>query len=59
MSRLQEKDRFVSEASPVFVPSLELTAGQPPTVAANGGSSYMSFDVDGDAERWGLACIAV
>ena len=33
----------------VFVPPLELTQGQPPPVAANGGLSYMSFDRDGDA----------
>lgn len=32
-----------------YVPSFELTEGQPPPVAANGGVSYMSFDVDGDA----------
>ena len=49
MSQPQEKDRLVIENSPVFVPSLELTKGQPPPVAANGGLSYMSFDVDGDA----------
>ena len=32
-----------------YVPPLELTAGQPPPIAANGGLSYMSFDQDGDA----------
>lgn len=32
-----------------FVPSLELTAGQPTPIAANGGLSYMSFDEHGDA----------
>ncbi|MCY4470879.1 MAG: hypothetical protein OXC08_19365, partial [Thiotrichales bacterium] len=32
----------------VYVPSLELTQGQPPPIAANGGLSYMSFDRDGD-----------
>ena len=32
-----------------YVPDLELTAGQAPPVAANGGLSYMSYDVDGDA----------
>ena len=37
-----------SEAS-VYVPSFELTAGQPAPVAANGGRSYMSLDRDGDA----------
>ena len=35
--------------SPAYVPSLQLTEGQPPPVAANGGLSYMSFDKDGDA----------
>ena len=35
--------------SSAYVPSLELTEGQPPPVAANGGLSYMSFDRDGDA----------
>ncbi|MDE2978460.1 MAG: hypothetical protein OXU63_13210 [Acidobacteriota bacterium] len=32
-----------------YVPPLQLTKGQPPPVAANGGLSYMSFDRDGDA----------
>ena len=32
-----------------YVPSLELTAGQPAPVAANGGLSYMSYDHNGDA----------
>jgi hypothetical protein len=36
-------------ASPPFVPALELTTHQPPPVAANGGVSYLQFDVDGDA----------
>ena len=36
-------------ASSVYVPSLQLTEGQPPPIAANGGLSYMSFDRDGDA----------
>jgi hypothetical protein len=35
--------------SSVYVPSLELTGGQPPPIAANGGLSYMSFDQGGDA----------
>ena len=52
MSHL-EKDiethvRTKTESS-VYVPSLQLTAGQPPPIAANGGLSYMSFDRDGDA----------
>ena len=35
--------------SSVYVPPLQLTKGQPPPVAANGGLSFMSFDRDGDA----------
>ncbi len=35
--------------SSVFVPSLQLTDGQPPPIAANGGLSFMAFDRDGDA----------
>ena len=35
--------------SSAYVPSLQLTVGQPPPIAANGGLSYMSFDRDGDA----------
>lgn len=37
-----------SGSSP-YVPSLQLTEGQPAPIAANGGLSYMSFDRDGDA----------
>jgi hypothetical protein len=33
----------------VYVPTLELTAGQPAPFAANGGLSYMSFDRNGDS----------
>ena len=32
-----------------YVPAFELTAGQPPPIAANGGVSYMAFDEGGDA----------
>jgi hypothetical protein len=35
--------------SPVYVPTLQRTEGQPPPIAANGGLSYMAFDQDGDA----------
>ena len=35
--------------SSAYVPPFQLTDGQPPPFAANGGLSYMSFDVDGDA----------
>ena len=36
-------------SSPVYVPPFQLTEGQSPPIAANGGLSYMSFDRDGDA----------
>ena len=36
-------------APSAYVPPLQLTQGQPPPIAANGGLSYMSFDRDGDA----------
>ena len=32
-----------------FVPGVELTAGQPAPIAANGGKAYTSLDVNGDA----------
>ena len=35
--------------SSAYVPPLQLTEGQPPPIAANGGLSYLSFDRDGDA----------
>jgi hypothetical protein len=35
--------------SSAYVPPLQLTKGQPPPIAANGGLSYMAFDRDGDA----------
>ena len=35
--------------SSTYVPPFQLTEGQPPPFAANGGLSYMSFDQDGDA----------
>src|SRR5271155_1201615 len=38
-----------SSASSAYVPPLQLTKGQPPPIAANGGLSYMSFDRNGDA----------
>lgn len=41
-------DAETSESS-AYVPSLELTKGQPAPVAAHGGLSYMSFERDGDA----------
>jgi hypothetical protein len=33
----------------VYVPEFEITEGQPPPIAANGGLSYMSLNKDGDA----------
>ena len=36
-------------APSVYVPPFELTEGQPPPVAANGGLSYAAFDRNGDA----------
>ena len=35
--------------SSTYVPTLQLTEGQPPPIAANGGLSYMAFERDGDA----------
>src|SRR5262245_26347302 len=35
--------------SSAYVPPFQLTGGEPPAIAANGGLSYMSFDRDGDA----------
>jgi hypothetical protein len=48
-----EKDNHApgvtSDVSSAYVPPLQLTKGQPPPMAANGGLSYMSFDRNGDA----------
>ena len=53
MGRLEvtaNHDADVTEAGPsVYVPPLQLTRGQAPPIAANGGSSYASFDRGGDA----------
>ena len=35
--------------SSTYVPALQMTAGQPAPIAANGGLSYYSFDRDGDS----------
>ena len=35
--------------SSAYVPTFQLTEGQPPPIAANGGMSYMSLERDGDA----------
>ena len=53
MSRLKVIANHVAAdtatVSSVYVPTLQLTQGQPPPFAANGGLSYMSFDRNGDA----------
>ncbi len=53
MSQLKVTENYVAAAtetvSSAYVPSLQLTEGPPPPIAANGGLSYMSFDRDGDA----------
>lgn len=46
---LSKNEQSAESESSAYVPSLELTAGQPAPVAAHGGLSYMSFDRDGDA----------
>ena len=40
---------LAQDTTPTYVPSLELTRGQPAPAAANGGRSYLAFDRDGDA----------
>jgi hypothetical protein len=53
MDRVQTIENHVAgvtgRVSSAYVPALQLTKGQPPPIAANGGLSYMSFDRDGDA----------
>lgn len=52
MSGLGVVDHAAAEArstAPPYVPPLQVTAGQAAPVAANGGLSYYSFDVGGDA----------
>ncbi len=53
MDRLKDIENHVAAVaetdSSVFVPPLQITDGQSPPIAANGGLSYMSFDRDGDA----------
>ena len=47
---IENNDAAAGETgSPAYVPPFQLTEGQPPPIAANGGLSYMSFDRDGDA----------
>jgi hypothetical protein len=53
MDRIKDIENYVAGASDrvpsAYVPPLQLTKGQPPPIAANGGLSYMSFNRDGDA----------
>ena len=43
-------DASIAETgSSVYLPPLQLTEGQPPPIAANGGVPYIAFDRDGDA----------
>jgi hypothetical protein len=53
MDPLKEIGSHVAEVarkgSWAYVPPFQLTKGQPPPIAANGGLSYMSLDRDGDA----------
>jgi hypothetical protein len=53
MGRLNTTENRVAgvtkSVSSAYVPPFQLTEGQPPPIAANGGLSYMSFDRDGDA----------
>src|SRR5215467_13482784 len=53
MDQLKEIENHVAgvtkKSSSAYVPPFQLTKGQPPPIAANGGLSYMSFDRDGDA----------
>ena len=47
--KIVEKTERRSTNASIYVPSLELTKGQPEPIAANGGLSYYSFDEGGDA----------
>jgi len=53
MDQLKAVDDHVARvrgrASSAYVPAFQLTKGQAPPIAANGGLSYMSLDRDGDA----------
>ena len=48
MKIAEKTEKRIANAS-IYVPSLELTKGQPEPIAANGGLSYYSFDEGGDA----------
>ncbi|MBM4256282.1 MAG: hypothetical protein FJ147_10330 [Deltaproteobacteria bacterium] len=53
MGQLRTSENYVTgvtaNVSSAYVPSLQLTKGQPPPIAANGGLSYMTLDRNGDA----------
>ena len=50
VSKVSSNQTVVMETDlSVYVPPFQLTEGQPPPFAANGGLSYMSFDQEGDA----------
>jgi hypothetical protein len=49
MDQLKDNANDAAAVSSAYVPPLQITEGQPPPIAANGGLSYMSFDRDGDA----------
>src|SRR3546814_12776181 len=54
MSQLDLVDNDVPQthenaAASAYVPALQVTAGQPEPIAANGGRSYMAFDRNDDA----------
>ncbi len=46
---MERQEHSTGNGSAGFVPSLELTAGQAPPIAANDGWSFMSFERNGDA----------
>jgi hypothetical protein len=48
-NKVVETDDANNSGTSAYVPSLQLTKGQPGPIAAHGGLSYMSFDQDGDA----------
>lgn len=53
MDHIENADNYPAEntenSSSAYVPPLQLTEGQPPPIATNGGLSYYSFDQGGDA----------
>jgi hypothetical protein len=46
---MSQNQAATGNTSAAYVPELQLTEGQAPPIAANGGLSYLSFDRDGDA----------